>query len=65
MSRYINYLQRHDCMAKVVNKHLTNQKALINVAFVDGVPDNQRAAAPIVKKKIEDRDKVVEIYLTE
>ena len=52
-------------MAKVVNKHLTNLKALINAAFVDGVHDNQRAAALIVKKKIEDRDKAVEIYLTE
>ena len=65
VSRYINYLQKHGYMAKVVNKHLTNLKALINAAFIDGVHDNQRAAALIVKKKIEDRDKAVEIYLTE
>ena len=39
--------------------------AFINAAFIDGVHDNQRAAALIVKKKIEDRDKAVEIYLTE
>lgn len=65
VSRYINYLQKHGYMAKVVNKHLTNLKALINAAFVDGIHDNQRAAALIVKKKIEDRDKAVEIYLTE
>ncbi|MDE6083092.1 MAG: hypothetical protein K2G11_01260 [Muribaculaceae bacterium] len=31
----------------------------------DGVHDNQRAASLIVKNKIEDRDKAVEIYLTE
>lgn len=65
VSRYINYLQKHGYMAKVVNKHLKNLKALINAAFIDGVHDNQRAAALIVKKKIEDRDKAVEIYLTE
>ena len=65
VSRYINYLQKHGYMAKVVNKHLTNLKALINAAFIDGIHDNQRAAALIVKKKIEDRDKAVEIYLTE
>lgn len=43
VSRYINYLQKHGYMAKVVNKHLTNLKALINAAFIDGVHDNQRA----------------------
>ena len=65
VSCYINYLQKHGYMAKVVNKHLTNLKVLINAAFIDGVHDNQRASALIVKKKIEDRDKDVEIYLTE
>ena len=65
VSRYINYLQKHGYMPKVVNKHLTNLKALINAAFIDGIHDNQRAASLIVKKKIEDRDKAVEIYLTE
>ncbi|WP_304967808.1 phage integrase SAM-like domain-containing protein [Duncaniella muris] len=29
VSRYINYLQKHGYMAKVVNKHLTNLKAFI------------------------------------
>ena len=52
-------------MPNVVNKHLTNLKAIINAAFIDGVHDNQRAASLIVKNKIEDRDKAVEIYLTE
>ena len=52
-------------MPKVVNKHLTNLKALINAAFIDGVHDNQRAVSLIVKNKIEDRDKAIEIYLTE
>ena len=65
VSRYINYLRRHGYMPKVVNKHMTNLKALINAAFIDGVHDNQRAASLIVKNKIEDRDKAVEIYLTE
>lgn len=51
VSRYINYLQKHGYMAKVVNKHLTNLKALINAAFIDGVHDKRRAAALIVKKK--------------
>ncbi len=62
---YINYLRNHGYMPKVVNKHLTNLKALINAAFIDGVHDNQRTASLIVKNKIEDRDKAVEIYLTE
>ena len=61
ISRYINYLRKHGYMPKVVNKHLTNLKALINAAFIDGVHDNQRAASLIVKNKIEDRDKAVEI----
>ena len=65
VSRYINYLRRHGYMPKVVNKHMTNLKALINAAFIDGIHDNQRAASLIVKNKIEDRDKAVEIYLTE
>lgn len=63
--RYVNYLRNHGYMEKVVNKHLINLKALINAAFIDGVHDNQRAASLIVKNKIEDRDKAVEIYLTE
>ena len=33
--------------------------------IIDGVHDNQRAASLIVKNKIEDCDKAVEIYLTE
>ena len=65
VARYINYLRNHGYMPKVVNKHLTNLKALINAAFIDGVHNNQRAASLIVKNKIEDRDKAVEIYLTE
>ena len=35
VARYINYL-RHGYMPKVVNKHLTNLKALIHAAFIDG-----------------------------
>ena len=62
---YINYLRNHGYMPKVANKHLTNLKALIYAAFIDGVHDNQRAASLIVKNKIGDRDKAVEIYLTE
>jgi len=65
VARYINYLRNHGYMPKVVNKHLTNLKVLINAAFIDGVHDNQRAASLMVKNKIEDRDKAVEIYLTE
>ena len=65
VTRYITRLQKHGYMTNVVNKHLTNLKALINAAFTDGVHDNQRAASLIVKKKIEDREKAVEIYLTE
>ena len=65
VARYSNYLRNHGYMPKVVNKHLTNLKALINPAFIDGVHDNQRAASLIVKNKIEDRNKAVEIYLTE
>ena len=45
VARYINYLRNHGYMPKVVNKHLTNLKALINAAFIDGVHDNQRAAS--------------------
>lgn len=65
IANYINYLQAYGYMAKVVNKHLTNLKALINAAFIDGVHDNLRAASIIVKRKVESRDKAVEIYLTE
>lgn len=65
VSRYINCLQHHGYMAKVVNKHLSTLKALINAAFIDGIHDNQRAAGLIIKKKITDCDKAVEIYLTE
>ncbi len=39
-------------MPKVVNKHMTYLKALINAAFIDGVNDNQRAASLIVKNKV-------------
>lgn len=65
VSRYINYLQKYGYMTKVINKHLTNLKALINAAFIDGIHDNQRAASLIVKKKVDGRDKAAEIYLTE
>ncbi len=65
IANYINHLQARGYMVKVVNKHLTTLKALINAAFIDGVHDNQRAASLIVKRKVENRDKAVEIYLTE
>jgi len=61
VSRYINYLQKYGYMTKVINKHLTNLKALINAAFIDGIHDNQRAASLIVKKKVDGRDKAAEM----
>ena len=44
-------MQKHGYMTNVVNKHLTNLKALINAAFTDGVHDNQRAASLIVREE--------------
>ncbi|MCM1320236.1 MAG: phage tail tape measure protein [Muribaculaceae bacterium] len=44
---------------------VAGDKGINNALNIDGVHDNQRAASLIVKNKIEDRDKAVEIYLTE
>lgn len=64
IARYINFLDQRGYMAKVVNKHLVHLKALINAAYTDGIHSNNRAASLIVKRRIEDQDKAVEIYLT-
>ena len=63
--RYVDFLRNYGYMEKVVNKHITNLKALCNYAFADGVHSNQRADALFVKNKVEAEDKAVEIYLTE
>ena len=53
-------------MVKVlVNKYLVSFRAMLGYAYEDGLHNNDRALSCFSKRKVEESDKAIEIYLRE
>lgn len=52
-------------MGSSVNKYLVSFRAMVGYAYEDGLHNNDRALSCFSKRKVEESDKAVEIYLTE
>ena len=58
-------MEKQGYMVTAQNKYLVTLRALVGYAYTDGIHNNDRATKCFSKKKIEERDKAAEIYLTE
>lgn len=65
VTKFLAFMEKHDYMVSAQNKYLVDLRAIVNYAYLDGIHDNDRAMQYFSKKKIEDGDKAIEIYLTE
>ena len=65
VTKFLVLMEKNDYMVSAQNKYLVDLRAIINYAYFDGIHDNDRAMQYFAKKKIEDGDKAIEIYLTE
>lgn len=63
-ARFLAYMKNHNYMITAQNKYLVTLRALVGYAYTDGVHDNNRATQCFSKKKIDEKDKAAEIYLT-
>lgn len=63
-AKFLDYMERKHYMVTAQNKYLVTFRALIGYAYTDGIHDNDRATQCFSKKKIEEKDKAAEIYLT-
>lgn len=63
-AKFLAYMERRHYMVTAQNKYLVTFRALIGYAYTDGIHDNDRATQCFSKKKIEEKDKAAEIYLT-
>ncbi len=65
VTKFLAYMERQGYMVTAQNKYLVTLRALVGYAYTDGIHNNDRATKCFSKKKIEERDKAAEIYLTE
>jgi len=65
VTKFLAYMEKNDYMVSAQNKYLVDLRAIVNYAYLDGIHDNDRAMQYFAKKKIEESDKAIEIYLTE
>lgn len=63
-ARFLAYMEKHNYMITSQNKYLVTFRALVGYAYTDGVHNNNRATQCFSKKKIDEKDKAAEIYLT-
>lgn len=63
-ARFLAYMENHNYMITAQNKYLVTLRALVGYAYTDGVHDNNRATQCFSKKKMDEKDKAAEIYLT-
>ena len=63
-ARFLAYMEKHNYMITAQNKYLVTFRALVGYAYTDGVHNNNRATQCFSKKKIDEKDKAAEIYLT-
>ena len=65
ITKFIAFMEKNDYMVSAQNKYLVSLRTIVNYAYADGLHNNDRAIQYFSKKKIEERDKAAEIYLTE
>ena len=65
VTKFLVHMQRLDYMGSSVNKYLVSFRAMVGYAYEDGLHNNDRALSCFSKRKVEESDKAVEIYLTE
>lgn len=65
VTKFLAYMEKQEYMVTAQNKYLVTLRALVGYAYTDGIHNNDRATKCFSKKKIEERDKAAEIYLTE
>lgn len=65
VTKFLAFMEKNDYMVSAQNKYLVDLRAIVNYAYLDGIHDNDRAMQYFAKKKIEESDKAIEIYLTE
>ena len=65
VTKFLAFMEKNDYMVSAQNKYLVDLRAIVNYAYLDGIHDNDRAMQYFAKKKIEEGDKAIEIYLTE
>lgn len=63
-AKFLAFMEKEGYMVTAQNKYLVTLRALIGYAYTDGIHDNDRATQCFSKKKIEEKDKAAEIYLT-
>lgn len=63
-AKFLAFMEKHDYMVTAQNKYLVTLRALIGYAYTDGIHSNDRAMQCFSKKKIDEKDKAAEIYLT-
>lgn len=65
VTKFFVFMEKNDYMVSAQNKYLVDLRAIVNYAYLDGIHDNDRAMQYFSKKKVEEKDKAAEIYLTE
>ena len=65
VTKFLAFMEKNDYMVSAQNKYLVDLRAIVNYAYLDGIHNNDRAMQYFSKKKIEDGDKAIEIYLSE
>ena len=65
VTKFLAFMEKNDYMVSAQNKYLVDLRAIVNYAYLDGIHDNDRAMQYFAKKKIEEGDKAIEIYLNE
>lgn len=64
VTKFIEHLTKGGYMTTSINKYLVSFRAVVGYAYTDGIHNNDRAMQCFSKRKIEESDKAVEIYLT-
>ena len=64
VAKFLAFMEKKGYMVTAQNKYLVTLRALIGYAYTDGIHDNDRATQCFSTKKIEEKDKAAEIYLT-
>lgn len=65
VTKFLDHLEKLDYMGSSVNKYLVSFRAMVGYAYADRLHDNNRALLCFSKRKVEEGDKAIEIYLTD
>ncbi|MCM1141767.1 MAG: phage integrase SAM-like domain-containing protein [Muribaculum sp.] len=64
VTKFMDHLLKGGYMVTSINKYLVSFRALVGYAYTDGIHNNDRAMMFFSKRKIDEKEKAVEIYLT-